>query len=411
MSNALAIAAVTAALRNLLSTGITADPELAGATVTTFPPDVARDDGEGNQLNLFLYQTAPNAAWRNMDMPGQVRPGETGQPPLALDLFYLLTVYGQDDQGVPAHRVLGRAMSVLHDHPLLGSEEIEAAVPGNDLHQQVERVRITPHQLSLDDLSKLWTTFQVEYRVSAAYQVSVVLIESTRTAVTPLPVLTIGTANRGVDAQPDLTPRLPTLTSVQPNDRQQSAVLGDVLTVSGHHLEADDLTVRFTSPRLENAIEVDPESGRTSTQFRAKLEVNPATDPATWPAGFYTISAAISRAGEPDRVTNALPFTLAPRITSQMPTSVTRDAGGTATLVLNVSPEVRPEQRASLLLGSREVAAEAHPAQTDELTFVIPDAPPGEHFVRLRIDGIDNLLVDRSVTPPVFDPTQKVTIT
>jgi hypothetical protein len=31
--------------------------------------------------------------------------------------------------------------------------------------------------------------------------------------------------------------------------------------------------------------------------------------------------------------------------------------------------------------------------------------------VRLRVDGVDSLLVNRAVTPPVFDQTQKVTVT
>jgi hypothetical protein len=34
----------------------------------------------------------------------------------------------------------------------------------------------------------------------------------------------------------------------------------------------------------------------------------------------------------------------------------------------------------------------------------------GEHWVRIRVDGADTLLVRRDVTPPEFDPTQKVTI-
>ena len=31
--------------------------------------------------------------------------------------------------------------------------------------------------------------------------------------------------------------------------------------------------------------------------------------------------------------------------------------------------------------------------------------------MRLRVDGVDSLLVDKTVTPPVFDPAQKVTVT
>jgi hypothetical protein len=41
----------------------------------------------------------------------------------------------------------------------------------------------------------------------------------------------------------------------------------------------------------------------------------------------------------------------------------------------------------------------------------VPGAPAGEHWLRLRVDGVDSVLVDRSVTPPVYDDTQKVTIT
>jgi hypothetical protein len=37
--------------------------------------------------------------------------------------------------------------------------------------------------------------------------------------------------------------------------------------------------------------------------------------------------------------------------------------------------------------------------------------PAGEYLTRLRIDGVDSQLVDRSVTPPVFDNTQLVTVT
>src|SRR5690348_13905400 len=67
MSNSLAIAAVTAALRHLLDRGLSAD--VPGTRVTTRPPDKARDGQSGNQVNLFLYRTAPNAAWRNADWP------------------------------------------------------------------------------------------------------------------------------------------------------------------------------------------------------------------------------------------------------------------------------------------------------------------------------------------------------
>ena len=72
--------------------------------MTTLPLDKARGNNNNNQLNLFLYQIARNAAWSNRDIPQQVKPGETGVPPLALNLYYLVTAYGRDDDADAAVR-------------------------------------------------------------------------------------------------------------------------------------------------------------------------------------------------------------------------------------------------------------------------------------------------------------------
>ena len=178
MSNALAIAAVTTALRNLLDQGLNA--EVPGTKVTTRPPDKARDNFTGNQVNLFLYQALPNAAWRNLD-PRQARSERPGQPPLALNLCYLLSAYGQndDDPDPASHRLLGEAMRILHEHPVLEPREIGDGSLGIDEHEHAERVRIALRPLSVEEMSKLWTIFQTPYRLSVAYEVSVVLIENT----------------------------------------------------------------------------------------------------------------------------------------------------------------------------------------------------------------------------------------
>lgn len=177
MSNSLAIAAVTATLRNLLDRGL--NVSVPGTKVTTRPLDKARAHDLGNQVNLFLYQTLPNAAWRNIDLPRTDPATTTGHPALALNLYYLLSAYGQneDDPEPFSHRLLGEAMRLLHDHPVLDPQAIKEALAGNDLHAQAERVRITLQPLSLEEMSKLWSAFQTQYRVSVAYEVSVVLIE------------------------------------------------------------------------------------------------------------------------------------------------------------------------------------------------------------------------------------------
>ena len=84
---------------------------------------------------------------------------------------------------------------------------------------------------------------------------------------------------------------------------------------------------------------------------------------------------------------------------------------GSATLTLTCKPQVRPDKRAALLLGDREVLAEARIMQTDTLVFIVEDAPVGSRFIRLRIDGVDSLLIDLNVSPPAFDSAMEVIIT
>src|SRR6185312_12322310 len=145
MSNALAIAAVTATLRNILFDALNNDPNMPpNPDVTVQPPDKAHDDKRIHFVNLFLYQVLPNAAWRNMDIPQKIRSGETAMPPLALNLYYMLTAYSQDDNVDPpatstlSHRLLGRAMSALYDSAVLFSGDIARALPQSELQNQVE---------------------------------------------------------------------------------------------------------------------------------------------------------------------------------------------------------------------------------------------------------------------------------
>jgi Pvc16 N-terminal domain len=410
MSNGLAIAAVSATLRQLLIDGL----QITNVTVRS--PDKARDGFDNDQVNLFLYHAEVDGAWRNMDMPRTLKPGETGYPPLPLTLYYLLTAFSDDTNEVKNHMLLGRAMGVLHDHPLLGAEEIQSAtggnVPGSDLHEQIERVRITHQPLPLEEVSKLWSAFQTQYRTSVAYQVSVVLIESRRPAKTPLPVLKRGQDDTGVTSQADVTSPFPTLLEIEFPGQQFSARLGDTVTLRGLHLDAGALEVRFSNLHLADPGPVTIEPGGTDKEIRVTL----TDDPQKWVAGIYMVSVVVTD-GDDVRSTNELPLTVAPRITTALPLDVLRDGDEKAEIDLTFSPQFRPGQRGALLIGGREVAAEPLPTPpdppdpTDTLKFIVKQAPLGEHFLRLRIDGVDSLLVQRPEgQPPVFDTTQRVTI-
>jgi len=413
VSNSLAIAAVTATLRHLLDAGVNSD--VPGTNVTARPLDAARTNITGNQVNVFLYQVVPNAAWRNQPLPAQARNGETAQPPLALDLHYLVTAYGDNDDEVTSNRLLGGALSVLHDHALLQPNELQSALPGSDVHQQVERVRITPHALSVEDISKLWTAFQTEYRVSATFEASVVLIESTRPRRSPLPVLRRGPQDEGVRA---VAGAGPTLTRMAPDVGRPgllvAARLGDDLILDGSNLDATG-RVRITHPRIAAPVLLTPVAQGSSLRVHLPTPVEDATAQAAWAPGLATVALVLSRPSLPTIASNEAPLLVAPTITV---TPITAPPGNISVQV-TCSPRVRDGQTVLLLFGDRQVAPlavnnPADPTLPTAIDFAISSVAAGVYVVRLRVDGVDSLPV--SMPPPgqplpdEFDPSQQVTV-
>jgi hypothetical protein len=428
MSNSLAIAAVTVTLRGLLMRG------LGIPDVTVKPLDTARKGLNTDQVNLFLYQTAIDAAWRNQDMPRQIKPGETGQPALPLCLYYLVTAYGEGDDEPKAQKLLGQAMRVLYDHPLLGAEEIqqatEADMAASNLHEQIERVRITPQPLSLEEVSKLWAAFQTNYRLSAAYQAAVVLIESTRSTRTPLPVLTRGKDDRGVRTQLGglpiideirvplsghfVTSDAPTIAEVQLSKALPSAQLGDEVALIGQNFSGDN--VRVVLERQRSGESFEPQILKRSDQVII-IKLPPPGDPndpqsatATRPTGFYLTTVISQRTEEPDRVSNMFVLALAPAISL----SPLQAAPGNIRLTVTTAPMVQPGQRAALLFRNGESVAQPVAQPTDKLVFDLKNIPagqPGEYVVRLRVDGVDSIPIDRQGLTPKFADNQILKVT
>jgi len=431
MSNALAIASVTAVLKDLLDNAVI-DHSLSTlvgdrVTITALPPDRIRaGENEIVQLNLFLYNIAPNPGWRNVGLPSRNNEGQRlTNPPLAIDLYYLLSAYGRED--FDSEILLGYAMQTLHEMPVLTRDAIRKALEpvspvdgsslpegmkdlsASDLAEQVEMIKIAPHTISTEEISKLWSAFQANYRPSVAYHVSVVLIESKYQTLSPLPVLSRGhpdtTTGRdeGVITQPDLLPPFPTIQDVKPPDQQPSIRMGERLVVSGHHLDGDQVAVLLTHVRSSNTLELPASSGATSTEFQVDIP----EDPDNWQTGIYSISGVIRHTDQPDRTTNELSIALAPLINS-ISLSVTE---GTVELTVTCSPKLWKNQIVTLVVGDREIAAEpVIPDKTDTLIFRSDSLLSGPQWVRLRVDGIESILINRSGPAPVFNSTDQVVI-
>ena len=419
MSRTIAIAAATATLRALLLTRMQElDPTLSDLDVTIQPPDLARKSTSKPQLNLYLYHTALNSGWRNMDLPSQSKPGERGQPPLALNLYYMITAYARDDNDnldLSGHRVLGSAMSVLHDNPILKRADIDSALPNSELALQLERIRVTPQPLSVDEIYKLWQAYQSPYRISAAYELTVALIDSNLSQASALPVLKRGAADQGVVALATAEAQLSALRS--PNS-QPAGRLGEELVIIGERLRAAGSVVRFDSLRGDARIELVARAGAAPDQIVVRL---PASGPAPddplafthWAPGFYALSVVTSLPDTPELASNQLGFSLAPVITVS-PLNVTP---GSFVITVTCTPQLRDGQHVRLLFGSRQVApktslAAGGPALPTTLTFELSGVKAGVYLARLRVDGVDSMpvLYSGGGALPSFNPNQQVTV-
>ncbi|HEX7979878.1 MAG TPA: DUF4255 domain-containing protein [Gemmatimonadaceae bacterium] len=206
MSDYRAIGGASATLQTLLADRME-QPFGAAVPVTIgTPPFSTRDSdqrAEDARVNLFLYRVTENGYLQNQEIPGRGGAGGYGHPPLSLNLHYLLTAYGTTEVRVglstlfddsTAQFVLGSAMRVLHDVPVITDSVTTQRAPsgGLVLHQSLrdefEHVKISLEPLTLEDISKVWTALALRYRLSAAYVVNVVQIESRRARRFPRPV-------------------------------------------------------------------------------------------------------------------------------------------------------------------------------------------------------------------------------
>jgi hypothetical protein len=392
VSNFLAIATVTATLKQLVRDAVAVVP---GADVTTDRPDSNGNGTPAASVNIFLYRVAPNAALRNDDVPTRDAAGRlTRRPQVAIDLDYLLTFVGNEGQLEP-QRLLGTTVVALHSRPVLTHDAIAdviATAPNvgpsdprshlgeSNLDRQPELVRFSQLPLALDDLSKLWSVFfQTPYSLSIAYQASVVLIEGAQSPRTPLPV-----RERTVTVVPL---HRPVLERVEP----QLVEAGGRVTLVGSSLLDEETTVRVGS------LDVAPDAGGTAARLVVTL-------PPGLRAGVNTVRIVhgLTLGTPPPRPlveSNVAAFVLLPRITGL--TFLT--GGGDRRIRVQTDSNVGLRQQASLLLTELATAPPATPRaftvdarpradESDPLLFGAAELPAATYLARVQVDGAESAL-------------------
>jgi hypothetical protein len=423
-----AIAAVTRTLAGVLEDALrTVDQS---CRVTTLPLDKSNQDQQNaNRLNLFLIQPTQNAALRNVNANATRRNGAGTQPPLAINLTYMITAYGEATPETKDQRILGKALQVLNEHPVLLRDAIRAHFPGTGLEEQVESVRIKPRDVSLEEMSRLWSAFMTQYRTSAVYDVSVVLIDNDTIEPVGPPVLRRGEGDSGVFAEAGLPPLLtraipPELIRHARQVTNQPAVeIGQVLTLEGQRLPFQDAVVTVASlrwgPRQATLV---PTAGTAPDTLRVTLgdpppeEDPPAGQPAlAWAPGVYTAALAVRASGRPDIVSNSIPFAVAPKVDI----SPNAAAPGAVDVTVECSPPPAAGQTVLLLLtghpplAPEQITPPAAPGDPTTIKFK-PMLDKGEYLAIVRVDGVDSMPYRVRELPEgvslEFDPAHRITV-
>jgi hypothetical protein len=254
--------------------------------------------------------------------------------------------------------------------------------------------------MSTEEMSKLWTALGTPYRPTAAYQVSVVLIESKKSTRPTLPV-----RERIVRVVPFQRPTIDTIESATAAD--DPIVASSAIVIKGR-----DLRGAITSVVI-GGIKFVPKPNDLSAD-EIKINLSPVPLGGVLRAGVQTVQVVHQiDLGNPPVAhrgveSNVAAFVLHPTLLSFHLTA----AGTTtpATFDATLDPPVGRSQRANLLLSEQEPSS--HPparaysiaappengvaaGQTETTTISFPltgVVAPRTYFVRVQVDGAESAL-------------------
>jgi hypothetical protein len=438
MSTPLAIAGVTYVIKDLLNNGFI-DNDVSGSirgnvNVTALPPDRIDITPGLSQLNIYLYRVTQNQGWRNVDLPSYDSDGNrTTNPPLSLNLHYLLTSYGARE--MHSEILLGFGMQLMHETPVLDRKAIRISLrsteaePGHglpdelkklstsELAEQIEQIKITPENLSTEEISKLWTAFGSKYRPTAAYQVSVVLIESKKPTKSALRVkernIYVSTFRKLVIEKIKSQAK-----TGDPVSEDQPILSGYNLVICGQCLKGDNVKVDISGTRVTpEAININ------DNQIFVQV-------PLTLPAGIHTVQVIhYKMMGSPPVLhqgtdSNVAAFILSPQLTESDIVFTQAIRKDPPIITMKVIPNITDTQRVTLFLNEYN----PDPAATDLASYsfqapaITPSDPPvsmekisipvyglkfARYLVRIRVDGAESPLLfdDKGY---YFSPTVKI---
>ncbi|HEX7151242.1 MAG TPA: DUF4255 domain-containing protein [Thermoanaerobaculia bacterium] len=391
MSDYRAIGAVSASIRDLLIAKME-----QGVSVSIAPPDVEVQQIGAGRINLFLYKVEENVALKNADLPGLGNPGAYGRPPLSLDLHYMVTAYGEtEEEQVATHHILGDAMRVLHDNAILFPPELSP-----ELRNEVEHVKLYLEPLSLEELSKIWTSVTRPLRLSACYHVSVVRIESRNVRKYARPVGEPPAGGPRVRAVTFRAPRIEQVFVIRKGDvtnRERPvayARIGDRLVLRGTDFTSVVEGMRVllgNADATASVLKVEPHRVEVTIPDDAGLVAGPTR----------VVVQTDLLIGEPETPhrgfsSNVAAFVLIPEITA-----LNLDANADPQTLEIVGTRLFDEELETIVIVGNEIIAFNNNSVLTpaSLLFELPALAAGAYDVRVRVNGAESL-DEKSVVIP-----------
>lgn len=158
---------------------VISDPNLLGNTddqrISFEPPFKLFKDTEENNifLSLYLYRIMENADMKNRRLEPQQNNSFLKYPPLFLNLFYLITPLAKEAKH--NHSLLGKVMQIFHDNGIIKGSELKGVLANTNTE-----LRLILNPISMEDITKLWSSFLRPYHLSVSYEVKVIEIDSER---------------------------------------------------------------------------------------------------------------------------------------------------------------------------------------------------------------------------------------
>jgi hypothetical protein len=324
---------VTSALVKLLDENIKASSAWGatpGLAVSAIAPDRLAGDAA---LGMYLYHVSEDAAFKNKEWPG--RPASPIRySPMGIDLHYVLSAHSDLEGELSPLReqlMMGLALKTLHDFPLIDDTTMVSGVRifPTTLSDSDNKLRISWRPVPPHEAVSYWTAGSQPLRLSAYYEVQVILLEPDEPPAAAGRVLTynlftfVGGLPSLDASRSKVTFTLPIETLARTVEVQPAqCAIDDDIALIGANLSGDTVALLVRPPGKADPVQADPAWGGTSNGSELFAKVRRTLNgvvviPGTYGAVVKTTHRFVGGDGVTriaEQLSNETPFVVVPGV-------------------------------------------------------------------------------------------------